>query len=272
MQSLQFNLPLMVNSPTGETRIILEDFSDIVLHDQAWLNTQSSLVSYVKPKGDSGSNELYLAPGQGRNGSNAMEVRAISASNGLPSFWLLRIDAKSRGRIIGLDKFFDYNTNANFLEIVFKFPSGLREILSSTLPAEYPNHQNVHVGTYHALEPNNSVENNNWHYYYQLWFRHDLAQNDWIVCRCGLDWGPTHQRSNVITSPPGNFWGQLTRLYFECVPYFDTPEINYPFSMYVDEIALVQSSLPEWQDVSNETYKQMTIDSNIERRWHRSVL
>ena len=191
---------------------------------------------------------MSLGIGEGRNGGNALVVTANDSSQGLPAFWV------RKGYSTG-GSYANYNTEegyivprgkrANRLEFYVRFQSGFRLNYASAQPPEYPNHQNMHFGTYHfdpaKIDGGTAVkESDNWHYYHQIFLRHDKADEDWI--RVVLNEVPQHQRSkrSVIpdnpTMPSGNYWELLTRFYFECVPYFSDPEIEYPVKMWVDDI------------------------------------
>ncbi len=267
IDQLTFSVSSIVANPN---RIVLADFAELI--DKNWARQQPAGQPITVFDTASSATSLSLAVGEGRNGSNAMQI--TQEGGGIVGFWLLRYQGGSLSRISGPDKFFADRADVNALEITLKFPIDYRREFSSRMPPIYPNHQNMHVGSYHAESAGNNVENNNWHYYWQLWLRHDLADDGWITIRCGINPGPSDQRSNRITTPPTNVFGQLTRFYFWSHPIsskFDA-QIPYPFDWLIDEVVLLKSVQPEWSSVPNQPHKISTVDSRVERRWHKKVL
>jgi len=231
---------------------VVMDFENDVLRDEAWLSTQpDGTYGYiVLPKSDSGSDNLYLGKGQGRNGGNALVVEAADESQGLPGFWVVPTYARNgarqnpndaNGYILPRDK------RANRMEFWLRFQPGYRANSAAAQPPKYPNHQNMHFGTYHydparIGEHQKVQETNGWHFYHQIWLRHDKANDGWI--HVVLNRMPQHKRGYKgspapnPTAPHGDYWELLTRFYIDAIHYFTDPEIDYPVKMWVDEIKL----------------------------------
>jgi len=232
-------------------KINLLDLNDNVLHDTAWASKQpaGTKVLYVGPKGDSGNDELSLAIGEGRDGSNALRVRCNDKTQGLPGFWLFT--SRATGKQVA-----NYSTDLGYmaprgkkptkLHLWLKFPEGFFKERSAMSIKGYPYHQTLHLGTYQfapGLIGNKGAvvkESNNWHGYHQCIIRHDLAKGDWV--HLVLNDCPMHQRAlNQDYGPNycgshGQYWDLTTRFYFDVVPNFIDPEIDYPFEMLVDSI------------------------------------
>lgn len=248
--------------PTGDT-FVLMDFEEPVLRDEAWLlaQPQGTVAIIVQPKSDSGVDSLSLAVGEGRNGGNALLVESPDATAQLPGFWLAKYENKGykanfrddRGYMLPRPR------RANRLEFWIRFEPGFKALSSAAQPPKYPNHQNLHVGTYHydpaKLGQADTKESDNWHFYYQVFLRHDKANGEWI--KVIVNEAPQHQRSigamppNNPTLPAGNLWELLTRLYIDNVPYNSDPEKPYPVKMWVDDVRLVYvpETLPVTVDV-----------------------
>ena len=242
-----------VQQPLGEAeKFVLFDFEQPVLHDKAWLASQSNGTNglFVQPKTGSSNSVLSLAVGKGRNGGNAMLSETLQASDGLPNFWIIKGQTKNNAvsRLYTKEGYMLPSGNrANRLEFWLKFEQGLRSSSSAAQPPKYPNHNNYVIGTYHfdpALIGTGKavVESNNWHYYHQIWLRHDKAADGWI--HVVVNEQPQHIRGrksalpNNPTAPYGDYFEILTRLYFDLTPYYSDPEKSYPIKMYVDDIAL----------------------------------
>ncbi len=230
---------------------VVMDFEDTELHDETWFLSQplESINHYVSPKGDSGSDALSLAVGEGRSGGNALLVEAVDAAAGLPGFWVTK--GRNRGYHGNLKDERGYllpsGQSANRMEFWVRFEDGYRAASSAAQPPSYPNHQNLHVGTY-QFDPAridgvlDVKESDNWHFYHQVMLRHDKAGDGWI--RVVLNEMPQHQRSLSslppvnATQPAGNYWELLTRFYIDGVQYFADPEKAYPAKMWIDDIKL----------------------------------
>lgn len=231
-------------------KINLMDFNDDVLHDAAWASKQpaGTNVLYVGPKGDSGADELSLAVGEGRDGSNALRVRCNNKGQGVPGFWLF--NGRSTGKqVANFTNDSGYmaprGTKPTKLHLWLKFPKGFMEDRSSKTIKGYPYHQNFVAGTYQfapgQIDGRKPVkESSNWHGYHQTIIRYDLADGDWV--HVVLNDSATHQRGFQSAQGPnycgsqGGYWDLLTRIYFDVLPYFADPEIDYPFEMLVDSI------------------------------------
>ena len=222
------------------------DFEGEELRDKDWMLKQEDGFTgvFLEPKRDSGGDVLSLAVGEGRNGGNALLVQSSDQQMGLPGFWLKK-GVKKRGFVgqsNGDDGYFlPRGIRANRLEFWVRFDDGFREKYAARADI----HRTIDVGTYHynpAKKSNRVVESNNWHFYYNFVIRHDRANGNWI--HVVLNQVPQDQRSSAAlvplnpTSPNGNFWELLTRLYIDCTPYFQDPEIPYPVRMFVDDIRL----------------------------------
>ncbi|MBW2735976.1 MAG: hypothetical protein JRH20_26625 [Deltaproteobacteria bacterium] len=245
--------------PTSSSYTIM-DFNDGIVHDAAWLGSQpvGTVAPYLQTKGDSGSSAFSIASGAGPDGSDALEVTAPTAADLLPGFWILNGEAAS-GSIKNLKDTTGYllpqGMRANRLEFKIRFQPGYQAARAAVQPPSYPNHENFHLGTYH-YDPNridgvqDVKESDNWHFYFQVWLRHDLADGDWMTVM--LNEVPQHQRSLSAlppanaTMPAGNFWELLTRFYFNTVPYDSDPELAYPVKMWIDDIrlTLVEEAAP----------------------------
>ncbi len=234
------------------SEFVVMDFEDTVLRDDDWLRTQPSgtEATYVVPKGDSGVDQLSLAPGAGRNGSTALLVESPNTAAGLPGFFVVRNRASS-GMIENIDTEAGYilprGVQANRLEFWVRFEDGFRAVSSTTAD------RNMHVGTYHydpaKIVPDvKVVESDNWHYYHELVLRHDRARDGWM--HVVVNEIPQHQRGmNLVrqvknpTASAGDYYELLTRFYVDMDPYFSSPETGHPVKMWVDDIKL--SYVPE---------------------------
>lgn len=209
-----------------------------------WNSTGSTATQYAITAVDNGAKTVTIATtpagDQGR-------LWWITPSSGLTSFWTMRAHSGTRNRISGASKYYANDTGEsgwNAIDMWIKFPAGFREERADNLPADYPNHNNWNLGTYHAKPETSDFESDNFHFYYHTWLRHDLYNNGWRRLRFGDV--PTHQRSigqaygKDPTAKYGTFWDTATRLYWECVSYFDNPEIVYPFDVLVGPVALVK--------------------------------
>lgn len=226
---------------------VIMDFDDKVLHDSAWLEKQAakSSFTFVGPKGDSGADKLSLAVGEGINGSNALLVESTSKEMGLPGFWVMRGKSKPGNIYDKSGYLLPSGKRANQVEFWLRFQPNFRKTRTSSPKIIYPNHQNLHFGTYH-FDPSligmrtPVKESHNWHFYHQIYLRNDKAQEKWI--RVVLNEAPQHQRSLGglpginPTAPHGNYFEIMTRFYIDCTPYFSDPEIEYPVKMWVDNI------------------------------------
>ncbi|MBW2733624.1 MAG: hypothetical protein JRH20_14645 [Deltaproteobacteria bacterium] len=240
-----------IGRPTASSYVIM-DFNDGIVHDALWLGSKplGTVAPYLEAKADSGLSTFSIAKGAGPDGSDALEVTAPTSAELLPGFWIL--NGKSLGGSVGNIKdttgyLLPQGMHANRLEFRIRFQPGYQATRAALQPPSYPNHQNFNLGTYH-FDPNridgvNDVkESDNWHFYFQVWLRHDLANGEWMTVV--LNEVPQHQRSLSAlppanaTRPAGNFWELLTRFYFNTVPYDSDPEIAYPVKMWIDDIRL----------------------------------
>jgi len=256
VESLEARLPLAIAE--AQAYVVL-DFEDATLHNETWLASQpgGTVDTYVGPKSDSGSDRLLLAPGQGRNGGNALLVESPDASTGLPGFWVLRNQSTGTGILANCFDDRGYvlprGARANRLDFWLRFEEGFRATSSSTA------YQNINIGTYQydpaKLGLEKTVESDNWHFYHQLVVRHDLAGANWI--HVVVNEMPQHQRDRdqyrVPDNPTGlsgNYWELLTRFYIDLHPYFGDPETGYPARMWVDDIRLTYVPEPAAVDVA----------------------
>jgi hypothetical protein len=233
----------------------LMDFSDGVLRDAAWANTQpnGSRVVIVEGKGDSIKDQFSIALGQGRNGSNALRVRSVPTVDGvnnLPGFWVIPYLKTASGLATPRDSrgyMVPPGTRVNRFGCWLKFPVGFQQSYTTAIAAGTKNF-NFNIGTYH-VDPGKidgtleMKETDNWHGYYQVTLRHDLAQGDWIHMM--VNEMPSHQRNfgqfrvpNRLTASAGGLWDTLTRLYLDTSPYKGDPEVPYPVDMLVDSMYL----------------------------------
>jgi hypothetical protein len=231
----------------------LMDFSDGVVHDAAWASTQpnGSRVVIIDGKGDSVVDQFSIAVGEGRNGSNALRVRSVPSSTGgdnLPGFWLIPYIKTASGLATAKDSrgyMVPPGTRVNRFGAWLKFPPGFQQSYTQSIVAG-TRYFNFNIGTYH-FDPGkisgsaDVKESDNWHQYYQVTLRHDIAQGEWIHML--VNEMPTHQRGNsqygvpnTITATAGGFWATLTRLYFDVNPYKSNPEVPYPVDMLVDSM------------------------------------
>ncbi|MEY4631321.1 MAG: hypothetical protein RIQ81_1441 [Pseudomonadota bacterium] len=282
----------------GESQdFTLLDFEDAELRDDGWLAKQPAGITQtvVSGKGDSGVDKLSLAPRQGRNGGTALAVEYTTKivktptgpkteGSGLPGFWVTR---KRPGLLAyGKDGYLlPEGRRANQIEFWVKFPKGFRKANASAKPMYYPNHVNFIFGTYHfdpAMIGKGSPvkESDNWHFYHQIFLRHDKAEDDWI--RVLLNDTPQHQRghSNRVpavnpTANAGNYFEIMTRFYIDCHRYFADPEIQAEqVKMLVDDIKF--RYVPPQQNVSIafheiENAALKTIKANVEHLIHFTV-
>lgn len=247
---------------------VVMDFEDPVLHDKSWLLDQASSRAHaiVAPKSDSGADELSIAIGEGRGGGNALLVESRDAAMGLPGFWVLMASNEGGAATPGDESGYvlPRGKRANRLEFWVRFQPGFRARDAAAQPPVYPNHVNLHVGTYH-FDParigggTEVKESDNWHFYHQLFVRHDEADGEWI--HVVLNELPQHQRA-VSSQPPvnptlpaGNYWELLTRFYVDNHAYFADPGIDYPVKMWVDDIRLtrVEESAPVSVSIDGKT-------------------
>jgi hypothetical protein len=253
--------------PTSE--YMLMDFEDTVLHDSAWVeNIQpaNTVMPAVGPKADSGKDTLELAVGEGRGGGNALRVVANKLpptdknpkGDNLPGFFVT-MNKRGGGNISGYQGYMlPRGVRANRLEMWIKLPEGFRKTTSSNQPPVYPNHENAHIGTYNYNPTSDGwnsrlVESSNWHFYHHLFVRHDKAANGWV--RVVINELSDHQRSlsggtppHNPTSPAGNYFETMTRIYFDPTKYFTDPEVSYPVKMLVDDIKFTY--VPEPKDIT----------------------
>jgi len=212
------------------------------LPDKNWLGSTKLIGNYVAPKGDSGADQLSIAPGAGRQGGDCLLVTSPDARAGLPGFWVMRGRGNGKGIVGNLSTNEGYlagGQRANRLSFWVRFDEGFRATSSAT------SKQNINVGTYHYDPAKKGVrkESDGWHFYHQLVLRHDLANGRWI--QVVLNDVPQHIRGRSQYPPPpnpthraGNYWELLTRFYFDCVPYMSDAQIPHPVRMWVDGISL----------------------------------
>lgn len=238
---------------------MIMNFDDSVVPDEAWARTLPAGTNafIVDAKSDSGNDTFSIATGQGRNGTNALRVTCnqvnrpnVGLSDNLPGFWVKKINVGKGGTINNPKSdagyFVPRGMRANRLHAWFKFPAGYRVNNAAALMSGGQSYRNFVVGTYH-YDPGKIdgsdyvVESDNFHFYYQITFRHDVAGEDWI--HMVVSEMPTHQRSLSqfapppnITRPMGSIWETLTRLYLDSDIYYTTPEISYPYDILVDSI------------------------------------
>lgn len=228
------------------------DFNDGIVPTKDWALAQpvGSRVMMVSPKDDSGVDAFELAPGQGRNGSNAMRVRSLPMPDGrhnLPGFWMypqirnpggMANPKDTRGYIVPRE------FRANRIGAWLKFPPGFLQTYTQSVVSGQ-RYFNFNVGTY-QFDPGridgrvDVKESDNWHGYHQVTLRHDQANGDWI--HMVLNEMPSHQRGfgqfrvpPQYTTTAGGYWNLLTRIYLD-PPYYANPEVNYPVDMLVDSI------------------------------------
>lgn len=248
-------------------RFLLADFEDDVLHNKKWLTEQSNqFVGFIVSSqgGNGGTDKLSLGVGEGRNGGNALIVESLTPDAKLPGFWIYK--AKNNlgevARIYNQEGYaLPRGKKANRLSFWIKFEEGFRSASAAATPPAYPNHQNLHVGTYHfdpaQLGKASVVESHNWHFYFQVFLRHDMAGADWI--NVVVNQFPQHQRGRKAlppenpTRPYGNFWELLTRVYVEAYPYLSS--VSYPVKMWVDDIELLEVDERNDIDVSFEAFE-----------------
>ena len=240
--------------PPIKEEFMIMDFEDGLVHDAGWLATQPEGAEYtvpiLLPKNDSGRDTFSIARGQGVGGSNALLVTADSPEQGLLGFWIYPQFNRNGNRINPRDEkgyLLPRGRKANFLEFDVRFKPGHRKVSAAAQPPAYPNTKNVEFGTYHfdpdLIDGKTWVaESNGWHFYYQIFLRHDAADGDWI--HVVLNETPQHIRTfNGLlpvnpTQPKGNLWEIATQLYFDEMEYFADPQIPYPIQMWVDNIKL----------------------------------
>ncbi|MEY4630094.1 MAG: hypothetical protein RIQ81_214 [Pseudomonadota bacterium] len=237
-----------VNDPVDLEEFTLLDFESSELQDGAWVKRQprGTAHTFVGPKGDSGKDLLSLAPGEGRRGSTALLVESPDKAAGLPGFWVMRGLGAGYGNATDRRGYFlPEGKRANQVEFWVRFQRGFRAKASSSPTITYPNHLNFIFGTYH-FDPRKIgggtpvKESDNWHFYHQIFVRHDRADVDWI--RVVLNEVPQHQRGISAvpavnpTMPAGNYYEIMTRFYIDSHRYFADPEIEYPVKMWVDDI------------------------------------
>lgn len=199
----------------------------------------------VETKNDSGPDTLGVAVGQGYAGGDCISVTCEDASDGLPGFWVRRVNITSstgNAKLSGTDKFIlPYGQHANRLSYRVKFPTGYRAAYAAGATGNWM----THVGTYNALpSSSNSDENNNWHFYHHVWVRTDLLAGGWAYVE--LNMAPHHQRAHNAFHAPNaavgetgmSYWEALTKMYIDDAPYFDPPEISYPFTTLYDDFKL----------------------------------
>lgn len=257
-------------APAPIESFVVMDFEDSELHDEAWLASQAEGYAgfYVTANKSTGSkgwgpDELTIAVGEGRGGSNALLVESKDAAAGLPGFFLIKAQSKNNqaARLTDANGYMlPQNLRANRFEFWLRFENGFRNSQTSNPNIFYPNHHNLHVGTYH-FDPakingganGGVVESDGWHFYHHVYLRHDKADDNWI--HVVVNQQPQHMRTfskstppNNPTQPAGNYFELLTRLYIVLTPYFSDPETGYPAKMWVDDIAL--SYVPEVPDVT----------------------
>jgi len=250
----------------------LMDFSDGVVRDAAWASTQpnGSRVVIIDGKGDSVVDQFSIAVGEGRNGSNALRVRSVPTSTGgdnLPGFWVIPYIKTASGLMKPKDSrgyMVPPGTRVNRFGAWLKFPVGFQQAYTTAIAAG-TKYFNFNIGTYHhdpgLIDGRDVQETNNWHGYYQVTLRHDLAQGDWIHML--VNEMPSHQRGygqyrvpNRFTGTAGGMWDTLTRLYLDTSPYKGDPEVPYPVDMlvdsmycdYVDEDMGIQVQIENFED------------------------
>lgn len=210
------------------------------LPDAKWLGATKQVANYVASKGDSGLDQLSIAPGAGRAGNDCLLVTSPDAKAGLPGFWVLRGRGNGKGSVANLstnDGYLAGGQRANRLSFWVRFDEGFCGSSAAT------RRHNFLVGTYHYDPEKKGIrkESDGWHFYHQLRLRHDTARGRWI--QVVLNEIPQHIRGKSQYPPPpnptrraGNYWELLTRCYFDCGPYFGDPEIPYPVRMWVDDL------------------------------------
>jgi hypothetical protein len=249
---------------------VIMDFNSNDLPDAAWAATQpvGSRLFIIEGKGDSGLDTYSIAQGQGRNGTNALRITCNQITyngqlaNNLPGFFL-KVGNVQRGGVFANYKndqgyLIPRGTKANRLHIWMKFPPGFRANNIAQIQSG-STYDNLQIGTYHVdpgkITGSSDVkETDNFHMYYQVVIRHDLADNEWVHVVVGDR--PSHQRGNSgadipvnMTQSCGDFIHLFTRLYFDCTPYRANPEIAYPYDILVDSIYTTYEEPPHDIDV-----------------------
>jgi hypothetical protein len=233
------------------------DFEDSVVHDGEWLKAQpkGTVGVMLQEKSGNGPDKWELAVGKGRNGGNAVRVFSPDATWREPDVFISKMQSTGSGGLVNLkDETGFLNTagkRANRLSFWIKFENEdwIKQV-AALQPARYPNHQNLHVGTYQfdrdLIGSGMPVkESDNWHFYHQIWIRPDKAGDNWI--NVVVNELPNHQR-NVKGNPSlnptahsGPYWELLTRFYIE--PIFlrkGGDSVQYPYGFYLDDIELLQ--------------------------------
>lgn len=271
--------PDFVGSPVY---LLMDPTSWSVLHDRDnWLTQQPAGERHmVVHERDASAMSLALATGEGLNGGNAVRVTLDQHSTNQGGFemgmWLFHHQATGGSYLNPSPAYmlrdFTVTTVPNRFEYFMRFPDPSNWSDASTgQPPEYPHSRNMNIGTYHS--DNGSVENNNWHFYYQLYTRQDLQPDGdtWIhfVCnqRPQAQRGGGEPHADNPTSPT-NLWENLTRLYIEMLFSPDT----FPAVYYIDKIALtyVDDSTPtDDSGQSSATYVNRSFSSDYleQRRW-----
>jgi hypothetical protein len=249
---------------------MLMDFNGPTLQNEDWVKTQpaGTTAMIIDDKTDSGLDTYSLAVGAGRNGTNALRITCDRVwrtdpkinngqpflSDNLPGCFIkkIRITGNNTGNNTAQNfnndgaYFVPRGVRANRLNMWLKFPSGYRvQQAAKGIDGKTP-YGNFVVGTYH-YDPgkvdgtDQVVESDNYHFYYRVHLRHDLANTEWV--HVSINEMPQHQRGlssyycpNDLTLPGGSVWETLTRIYIDSDYYWMTPEIEYPYSILVDSI------------------------------------
>lgn len=191
----------------------------------------------VHDKADSGpiAPEYSVAVGEGVNGNDCLRVHTLG---GIFDLWFIRMKCLRKDYAEALNSSLDMflapadGRPYNRFEVKLRYPPGYFKTYAAKQPPAYPNSTNFHVGTYHARDDSRHHEQANYHFYFQIWIRHDLADGDWITLR--VNEVPQHQRSMQASLPAnpsvytGGFWDSETRLYLTGVPYNRDQEVENP--------------------------------------------
>lgn len=251
------------------------------IHDDVWAKAQGGQVrglKFIDPRNDAGPNYVELAPGEGRNGGDAIRM-VLTNSGSMPDWWFMIADRNSAtpgadySNCVWADGYtLPRGKKANRLHIWVKFPAGFREDLSALTNLQ----ENYHVGTYN-FNPG-EIDGTRWvvewggiHLYHHIIIRHDLAQDNWVHVCVNQSAHHVRQFSHATSLPASNYMkphgghmNTLTRWYFSPIPYgmFGSPasltpqaEIPAPYEIlidsvymdWVDEVYSVRIQIENWE-------------------------
>ena len=247
---------------TAQTPYVVENFNDWTeLRTQSWLGTQPS-----------GTVQLCCGARNGKansledNGSGGKCVRAtsVSSGDGMPEI-LFKPYVSNGSNGVNVSDFRQYQSHGwetnssgpsqpfNRFYVQMRFNSDFETGNAAT--AYY---QNFHLGTYHVNYdqlPKSSNETDNFHFYFETKFRHDLHDpTEWITAVWGEspsvrrnDDNETMPRFRPMASLGGvqgfGLWDQLTYFYLSnrgnnSSDWEPPPENGYPAYMEINEIGM----------------------------------